>query len=83
MTIGIYCAEGEVQRNKIMTIRAAFDEAFSDCAFDYQDWEYGNGNARRILFVRQADYRNYTSDLFERMANDYEKISGVLRRNGF
>lgn len=83
VTVGIYCAEGEEQRNKIRAFKDAFDKAFVDSAFDHQDWEYGNGKARRILFIRQADYINYTSDLFERMANDYERILGVMHENGF
>lgn len=84
VTVGIYCTEGETQRRQINTeCHADFDAAFSDCPFDFQDWESGVGVARRILFIRRADYRNPTDELFERMAVDYERIRAVMQRHGF
>ena len=56
--------------------------AFQDCPFDFQEWEYGNGRGRRILFVRRADYLKLPVDLFQRMADDYERILAVLNRHG-
>lgn len=82
VTVGIYCANGEEQRSQIRNFKGELDTAFADCPFDFQDWESGTRQARRILFVRRADYRNPTEELYERMANDYEKISSILRRRG-
>ena len=83
VTVGIYCANGEEQRSRIKNFKSDFDAAFSDCPFDFQDWESGKREAKRILFVRRADYRNPTPDLFSRMANDYEGILAIMKRHGF
>lgn len=83
VTVGIYCANGEEQRNQIRNFKGDFDAAFSAFPFDFQDWESGTRKARRILFIRRADYRNPTSNLFARMADDYEKILDIMRRHGF
>ena len=81
VTAGIYCANGEEQRGKISEWCQDFDEAFGDCPFDFQDWESGAGKAKRILFVRRADYLNPTSDLFKRMADDYERLREIMNRH--
>ena len=78
VTVGIYCARGEEQRNQIKGWRDDFDRTFQDCPFDFQDWESGTGSGKRILFVRRGDYLNPTTDLFKRMADDYERILAVL-----
>lgn len=82
VTVGIYCASGEELRNQIREWRDDFDMAFQDCPFDFQEWEYGNGRGRRILFVRRADYLKPPVDLFQRMADDYERMLAVLNRHG-
>ena len=83
VTVGIYCANGEEQRSQIRSFKGDFDAAFADCPFDFQDWDSGKREAKRILFVRRADYRNPTPELFARMANDYEGVLGVMKRRGF
>ena len=83
VTVGIYCAKGEGQRRQIRNFKGDFDAAFSACPFDFQDWDSGKREAKRILFVRRADYRKPTPDLFEQMANDYEGILDVMQRHGF
>ena len=83
VTVGIYCANGEEQRSQIRDFRRDFDAAFAACPFDFRDWESGQHKARRILFVRRADYRNPTPELFAQMANDYEGVLGVMKRHGF
>lgn len=83
VTVGIYCAKGEGQRSQIRSFKGDFDAAFADCPFDFQDWESGKREAKRILFVRRADYRNSTPGLFARMASDYEGVLGVMKRHGF
>ena len=83
VTIGIYCANGEEQRSRIRDFKGDFDAAFSACPFDFQDWDSGKREAKRILFVRRADYRNPTPDLFARMADDYEGVLDVMKRRGF
>ena len=83
VTIGIYCANGEEQRSRIRDFKGDFDAAFSACPFDFQDWDSGKREAKRILFVRRADYRNPTPDLFARMADDYEGVLDVMKRHGF
>ena len=82
VTIGIYCKNGEGQRDQIRLFKRDFDASFSACKFLYQDWEYGTKSAKRILFIRKADYRNPTPDLFNRMADDYEGILAVMRARG-
>ena len=82
VTVGIYCASGEELRNQIREWRVDFDTAFQDCPFDFQEWEYGAGRGRRILFVRRADYRKQSAGLFQRMADDYERILAILNRHG-
>ena len=82
VTIGIYCKKGEDQRNQIRKFRDDFDKQFSSCKFYSQDWEFGTGTAKRILFVRQADYRAPSPSLFKRMADDYEGILSVMRAHG-
>lgn len=83
VTVGIYCANGEGQRSQIRNFKGDFDAAFADCPFDFQDWDSGKREAKRILFVRRADYRNPTPALFARMANDYEEVLAVMKRHGF
>ena len=83
VTVGIYCAKGEGQRSQIRSFKGDFDAAFADCPFDFQDWDSGKREAKRILFVRRADYRNPTPELFARMANDYEGVLDVMKRHGF
>ncbi len=83
VTVGIYCANGEGQRSRIRDFKGDFDAAFSACPFDFQDWDSGKREAKRILFVRRADYRNPTPDLFARMADDYEGVLDVMKRHGF
>ena len=83
VTVGIYCAKGEEQRGQIRNFKGDFDAAFAACPFDFQDWESGKREAKRILFVRRADYRNPTPGLFARMANDYEGVLDVMKRLGF
>ena len=83
VTVGIYCAKGEGQRSQIRCFKGDFDAAFAACPFDFQDWESGKREAKRILFVRRADYRNPTPELFARMANDYEGVLDVMKRHGF
>ena len=83
VTVGIYCAAGEKQRSQIRDFKGDFDAAFSASPFDFQDWDSGKREAKRILFVRRADYRNPTPALFARMANDYEEVLAVMKRHGF
>lgn len=83
VTVGIYCAKGEGQRRQIRNFKGDFDAAFAACPFDFQDWESGKREAKRILFVRCADYRNPTPELFARMANDYEGVLDVMKCHGF
>ena len=83
VTIGIYCAKGEEERSQIRKFRDDFENQFSSCKFFSQDWDYGTGTAKRILFVRQADYRNPSENLFKRMADDYEGILTVMRAHGY
>ena len=83
VTIGIYCAKGEEERSQIRKFRDDFEKQFSSCKFFSQDWESGTGAAKRILFVRQADYRNPSENLFKRMADDYEGILTVMRAHGY
>ena len=83
VTVGIYCAKGEEQRSQIRSFKGDFDTAFAACPFDFQDWESGKREAKRILFVRRADYRNPTPELYARMANDYEGVLDVMKRHGF
>ena len=83
VTVGIYCANGEEQRSQIRNFKGDFDAAFAACPFDFQDWDSGKREAKRILFVRRADYRNPTPELFAWMANDYEGVFDVMKRHGF
>ena len=78
VTIGIYCSGGEEQRNRIRAYSSRFDDEFRDRPFDFQDWTSGDGRDRRIVFVRRADFRNPTPELFARMADDYERVHRVL-----
>ena len=79
VTVGIYCRGGEMQRQKICDYRNDFIGVG-----DFQDWDYGREGvgAKRICFIRRADWHNPTSELFRQMAMDYEAIRTVLRAHG-
>ena len=79
VTVGIYCRGGEMQRQKICNYRNEFIGVG-----DFQDWDYGRegDGAKRICFIRKADWHNPTSTLFRQMATDYETIRAVLNAHG-
>lgn len=83
VTVGIYCPAGEEQRERIKRHESKFTEAFAGDAFDFTDWTSGkaDGVAKRILFIRKADFHDTTGweALFRRMADDYERIRHVLQ----
>ncbi len=83
VTVGIYCPAGEGQRERIKRHESKFTEVFADDAFDFTDWTSGRpgGVAKRILFIRKADFHDVTGweALFRRMADDYERIRRVLQ----
>ena len=82
--ISVTGADGTVYNSyQTACSKGDFDAAFADCPFNFQDWDSGKREAKRILFVRRADYRNPTPGLFARMANDYEGVLDVMKRHGF
>ncbi len=75
VTVGIYCKKGEEQRQHVKGYKDDFKKIG-----EYQDWDYGNGTqgAKRICFIRQANWHQPTEELFSQMAEDYESIRGIL-----
>ena len=78
VTTGIYCHRGEEQRKMIV----AYKNDFNGIG-DFQDWDYGSGTdgAKRICFIRKADWHNPSPELFNQMATDYARIRDVLNRH--
>ncbi len=78
VTVGIYCRNGESQRQAIKCYRNEFEGIG-----EFQDWtdrQDGDG-AKRICFIRRLDWQNPTPELFKQMADDYESVRTVLRRH--
>ncbi len=79
VTIGIYCREGESQRQRLKCYKSEFEGIG-----EFQDWTCGQGGdgAKRICFIRRLDWSHPTPQLFKQMADDYESVRAVLRRHG-
>ena len=80
VTVGIYCRDGESQRQDIESYRNEFEGIG-----EFQDWDWtdrpdGDG-AKRICFIRRLDWQNPIPELFKQMADDYESVRTVLRKH--